>query len=160
MTEVAKSRWRWRGRVRIVARHVDGTVEVDEFDNAIHDAGLDLLAQALTGAVSTPEIRYIALGASDAAIDTSDTTLGDERFRKPVSLQSNPSTGEAVTTVYIAPHEAVDFTIEEIGWFAGPDATDDPDSGVLIARVLYSRAKTNLESLQIQRVDTFAEEGA
>lgn len=154
MSRLYVARLAWRGRVRIVARRADGSVEVDEFENLITDAGLNLIADALTGAVSTPEIRYVALGSSNTPVSANQTALGDERFRKQVSQQTNPNTGEAVSIVYIAPFEATDFMIQEIGWFAGPDATDQAGSGILLARVLYSRAKSDLESLQITRTDT------
>src|SRR5690606_10049969 len=120
----------------------------------ITDAGLNLLAQALRDGTSV-EIKYIALGAGNTPPSPSDTALVDERFRKPVTRQAATGVGATQTIAYIAPHEANDFVIQEIGVFAGPDATDDPDSGVLIARALYSRQKTPLESLQITREDVF-----
>lgn len=118
----------------------------------IVDAALDLVAQALRDGTSI-EIKYVALGAGDTPPSSSDTKLEDERFRKPVSRQMATGTGATQTIAYIAPHECNDFAIEEIGIFGGPDATDEPDSGTLIARALYSRQKSPLESLQITRAD-------
>lgn len=120
----------------------------------ITDAGLNLIAQALRDGTSI-EIKYVALGAGNTPPSPSDTKLEDERFRKPVSRQLPLGTGGTQTIAYIAPHEANDFVIQEIGVFAGPDATDEPNTGVLIARALYSRQKTPLESLQITRDDVF-----
>lgn len=143
----------WSGRIRVTARYRDGSVDVDEFDNLITDAGRDLLRDALLAGTNA-DIVYVALGASTQTPAATDTSLIDERFRKVVTKQERNGTGSVITTVYVAPAEANDFIIEEIGWFAGSDATDATNSGVMIARVLYSRDKTDLESLQIDRTDT------
>lgn len=118
------------------------------------DAGLNLLAQALRDG-SDIEIKYIALGAGSTEPAAGDTKLEDERFRKAVTKQEAGGTGESKTITYIAPFEANDFEIQEIGAFAGVGATSTPGSGVLIARALYNRQKTELESLQITRSDLF-----
>lgn len=143
---------RWRGHVKITANFRDGRPpEVQEFDNLIVDDGLDLAAAALAG--GDFEINYCAVGDDNASPAAGDSALGNEEFRKVITKQEAGATGIMVTTCYIAPYEAVD-QIEEIGWFVGGTAT--PDSGTLLARVLYSRNKTNLESLQIERTDTFS----
>lgn len=145
----------WTGLVTVTVRDLHGRVkERDTFRNLITDVGRNLLAEALrspTGDVA--HIRVAALGSDGTAPNAGDTTLGAEFFRKQVTEQSAGATGETLTTVYIAPQEA-NQQIEEIGWFAGVDADDDvADSGVLLARVLYSRLKTNDESIQIDRTD-------
>lgn len=143
----ANARYRWRGQVRVIARGVDGRVSVWEGPNQITDAGRAKLAAALRG--EPVEITHVALGADNTPPSPGDVALGDERFRKPVTAQSaGPGVGQTVTTVYIAPGEANGFPIEEIGWFTA--------DGTLIARVLYSREKTALESLQIDRTDTIS----
>lgn len=148
----------WSGRVRIVARDASGrVVDVWEGHNIITDAGRNLLRDFLAGAVTDGKIRYVALGDGTTTPATTDTKLASEKFRKQVTkLQNGANPGELVTTVYIAPYEATSdqFTIQEIGWFAGPSATGARDSGILVARILYFRAKTNLESLQIERTDS------
>jgi len=156
MNKIAKIKERipWHGKIKIIARHKDGTEEVTELENIITDAGKNLLRGFLDGTVTDGAIKYVALGASSTTPAAGDTQLGDERFRKQVTKQETGSAGVLDTTVYIAPYEANDFIIEEIGWFAGANATETANSGVMIARVLYSRAKTELESLQIVRTDT------
>lgn len=140
-----RERHGWRGRVRVTARREDGTTEVWEGDNLITDAGRDALAGALRG--EPVEITAVALGADNTPPASGDRSLGQERFRKAVTAQSaGAGNGETITTVYIGPGEANDFTIQEIGWFTA--------DGRMIARVLYSRDKTSLESLQIDRTDT------
>ena len=144
---------RWRGVVRVVVFGPDGTCEEAVIRNTITDAGRNLLRDVLSGAVVDGEIKYMALGSSNTPPSPADTQLGAEFFRKQITRQEATGTGALETTTYIAPFEA-NQQIEEIGWFAGPDATDEPNSGVLVARVLYSRLKVQLESLQIVRIDT------
>lgn len=121
------------------------------------DAGKNLVAQALRDG-SDIKIRYVALGDSATVPTAADIKLGNELFRKPITQYIDNGTGDAQTICYIAPFEATsaDFTIQEIGVFAGTSATGKANSGVLIARWLYNRAKTNLESLQITRDDIFS----
>jgi len=148
-----KERIPWRGKIRVISIFRDGTKQVDELENLITDAGKNLLRDVLDGTVTDGEIKYVALGDNNTVPASSDTKLGNEFFRKQVTKQETGATGELTTTVYIAPYEA-NQQIEEIGWFAGAEATSTKDSGVLIARVLYSKNKTELESLQIERTDT------
>lgn len=112
------------------------------------------------GATSIPVTSFTA-SATFAATTTSvtptpaagDTTLHNETFRKGFTLASPSGTGQALTTVYLAPQDA-NIVIAEIGWFAGVNAISALNSGTLIARTLYNHQHTNLESLQIQRTDT------
>lgn len=150
-----EQRWPWQGKIRITVERDGVTVETVDLSNLITDVGKNLLRDALQDSTFDAEIHYIALGGSSTAPAAGDTTLVDEQFRKQVTSQeAGSSAGEVVTTTYIAPGEANGFTIEEIGWFAGDGASGTADSGVLIARVLYSRAKNAEESLQIERTDT------
>lgn len=144
----------WQGHVTVTARQPDGSLTVERFRNLITNAGLNLLRDALGGYATDGQIKYVALGSGATAPAASDTGLALEEFRKAVTSQSAPATGELLTRLYVAPDEATTFTIRELGWFAGPAATSTPGSGVLVARVLYERTKTSLESLQIDRTDT------
>lgn len=145
----------WRGRVRVTSTFADGSTQVDEFDNLITDAGRNWLASALSGSAGAG-IRYVALGAGGSEPAAGDTALADERFRKQITKQMALGGGQMLTTAYIAAGEANDFAISEIGWYAGNSASATAGSGVLIARVLYSRQKTQIESLQIDRIDTIS----
>ncbi len=145
----------WLGRVRVVATHEDGSTTVEEFRNLLTHDGLDLLRDALADGTS-PRIEYLALGDNSTLPSTADSALYNERERFQVTSRTKSGTGELVTTVYVGPADATGYTIEELGWFAGTDASGASGSGVLLARVLYSRNKTNLESLQIDRTDTLA----
>ncbi len=145
----------WTGTFQIV---IEGQTrrQTINLSNLITDAGLNYMRDLLDGVVNPPtEIGYIALGSSSTAPANGDIKLGAEFFRKAVTKQEIPATGQVQTTCYVAPYEA-NQQIQEIGVFAGPAASATPDSGVLIARVLWSHLKTELESLQIVRTDTIS----
>lgn len=143
----------WHGRIRVTIRYRDGRVEVEEFDNLITDAGRNLLRDALDGTVADCAIKYLAWGDGTAAPTAGDVALGHELGRKAVTKQQVGAAGQITTTVYLAPFEA-NVQIQELGWFAGAGATAAAVSGVLVARVLYVKNKTDLESIQVDRVDT------
>jgi hypothetical protein len=144
---------RWTGTIRVTILYPDGTREVEEFHNLITDAGRNLLADQLRTGVDG-RIRYVALGDSSTAPLVSQTRLVAEKFRKATSSAERPATGQCRTLCYVAPSEATTFTTREIGWFSGTAATASVNSGTMVARVLYTRAKTDIESLLIERVDT------
>ena len=131
-------------------------VEVTKLKNLIVDTGLNMLRDAKDGAISDCEIKYVAFGGTATAVDHAQIKLTSEFFRKVMTSKTPGAVGILVSTVYIAPYEANVPKIEEIGWFAGVGATIAADSGIMVARVLYSHAKTALESLQVVRTDTIS----
>lgn len=143
----------WHGRIRVTTTHRDGRVEIEEFDNLIADAGRNLLRDALDGTVADCAIKYMAWGDGAVAPAPGDVALGHELGRKAVTKQQTGTAGVLTTTVYLAPYEAL-AQIQELGWFAGAGAGAAAGSGVLVARVLYARLKTDLESIQVDRVDS------
>ena len=145
----------WQGDVNIKALDKDGNVlQEDNLKNLITSAGKNLLAESLRNGSLDAEIKFISIGSDNTAPSSGDTTLGNETFRKAVTSQTaGGSVGVTITNLYVAPEEAVG-TIEEIGFHSGSSASSTTDSGVLFARVLYSRTKTAVESIQIERTDT------
>lgn len=141
----------WTGRIKVTTTYRDGTVEIEEFDNIITDAGRNLMRDGLQGADT--EIKYLAWGSGITTPAVSDIALAAEAGRKLVTKQTAGAVGVVTTTVYLAPFDA-NMQIEELGWFAGATATAAAGSGVMVARVLYSKLKSNLESIQIDRTDT------
>ena len=143
----------WQGDINIKSFDKDGNlIQEDNLKNLITSAGKNLLAEALR-TNNDCEIKFIALGSDNTAVTSGDTTLGNETFRKQVTSQAAGAVGVTITNLYVAPEEAVG-TIEEIGFFSGSSASATTDSGTLFARVLYSRTKTAVESIQIERTDT------
>lgn len=149
--------WKWTSNVTITVRDLAGNItDVQEFHNLITTVGLNMVRDMLAGDVADGEIKYTAVGTGSAAPAIGDTTLDTESFRKATTSTSKPGDGQFRHVVYIAPAEAV-VAIEEIGWFAGAAAGAGAGSGIMISRVLYSRNKTAIESIQVERTDTFAE---
>jgi hypothetical protein len=143
----------WKGVVRIMVTRSGHSGVLTVIENTITDDGRDLLAQALQDGAAVPEITYLAVGDDNTAPTVSDTSLGNETFRKTITASApGAGVGEAINTCYLAPFDA-NAQIEELGWFAGA-ATAAPDSGTMIARVLYSKDKDNLEAIQVERTDT------
>jgi hypothetical protein len=138
----------WFGDFEIITDDERFTIK-----NRITNAGLNLLRNALNGEVTSCEIKYLALGTNSNVINDNDTQLGNEIFRAPFVTTTKPDIGQLEKTVIILDNEAV-APIEEIGIFAGVTASNTTNSGIMISRVLYSRNKTNLESIQIVRRDS------
>jgi len=152
-----RSKLKWEAIVEITVFDLSGNVTgYTRFRNAIHNVGLNMVRDLLEGDIADGEIKYLAVGDSSAAIDVTDTTLTNETSRKQVTTKTAGATGILVTETYLAPADAVG-AIEELGWFAGVDADADKDHGIMISRVLYSRVKTNLESIMVKRTDTISE---
>ena len=143
--------------IKITVRDLAGKIiDIQEIKNLIPTVDLNMIRDAYYGDVADCEIKYMAVGSDNTAPALTDTTLGTETFRKILTSHSKPADGQIMTTVYIAPAEAVG-AIEEIGWFSGAAAGAGADSGILSSRILYSRNKTNLESIQVERTLTIAE---
>lgn len=148
----------WRVNVKATAFDLQGNIiDVQELHNLIMSVGKNLFRDALGGIITDQKIKRLGIGGTNTAPAVGQTTLFSEFFRKAPTLYAPGATGIIVTTTYIAPTEANTPKIEELGWFNGALATDTADSGIMISRVLYSRQKTNLESLQVERTDTISE---
>ena len=143
----------WLGEYDNIITAKNGKTERQHIRNRLTNAGLNMMRDALNGDVSDIELKYLALGDSGTPIDNDDTTLGNERFRTGWISQVKPGTGQLQSTAMVLDNEAV-FHIQEIGIFAGPDATESANTGVLVSRILWERDKTNLESIQFVRTDT------
>lgn len=145
----------WHGQFDVYIKSGDDWQHEATINNTITNSGLNLLREALRGTITDAQIKYIAVGTSSAAVTVSDTQLGAEIFRKPVYSRTAGTNGVLVTIAILEDSEAV-ANIQEIGIFAGSTASATTNSGIMISRILYSRNKTNLESVQIQRTDTIA----
>jgi len=153
-----RAEWGWGHNVRVIVvdERTGEVTALEALHNKITDAGLVHLVSALESAAFDAELKYMAWGDDASAPAAGDTTLGNELGRKQVTKQEAGSTGEMVTTTILQATEA-NVQIEELGFFAGAGASATKDSGTLIARVLYSKLKTNSESIQVERTDTLSE---
>lgn len=147
----------WIGKWEVIAQdQVGNELWKEEIKpNLITDAGLNMFRDLLSGAITDGEIKYVSLGNDSTAPANDQEQLVAEQFRKIVTNQNNDPTtaGKLYTELYVADTEANDFKCEEIGWFAGAEAAITANSGIMIARVLYSRQKSNTESWTIRRQD-------
>lgn len=144
----------WYGKFDVFIKLKDGEWEHEKtIQNTIMDSGLNLLRDSLYSNSNDAQIRYIAVGTSSVSITTTQTQLGNEVFRKPIYSRSQIGI-DSVQSVAILSDTEANVQIEEIGVFAGSTASTASNSGVMISRILYSRNKSNLESIQIQRTDT------
>ena len=147
-----------KGNVKIIVHKPDGSQDCIELANTYTNGWLNAIRNAWKNAgLADLQIKYMAWGSDDTAESPAHTKLIAEFGRKQITSQAEGLDGELVTTVYVSPEEGTESTIEELGWFGGGDATETKDTGIMVARVLYSRAKTNLESLDIVRTDSMEE---
>lgn len=158
-TVKVRTKTNWVGQWEIIAHDKETGKELwrDQIrPNLIMDDGLNMFRDILKGDVTDGKIKYVALGNDSTAPANDQSTLVAEQFRKAVTSQNvDPVTvGKLYTELYIADTEANSFKCEEIGWFAGASATSSVDTGIMIARVLYSRQKSSTESWTIRRTDT------
>jgi len=122
------------------------------FHNIVVTTGRAVLARLLAGETTySGEINYCALGNYTATATASDTTLGNELYRKEVSSKAYASNNAYVSTFFTATE--IDGTFEEVGHFI--DGTAVVDSGQLFSRIASPNTaelpvtKSNTESLTI-----------
>lgn len=153
-----KSRRIWTCNIKITAFDLEGNIkDVTEFKNLIVTTGLGMVVDAWQDSTLDIEIKDMALGDDNTPPALTDTILGNETYRMAFTSQAE-ITATSLHSVAIVPAADAVGLIEEIGWFAGVGADGvGPDTGIMISRVLYNRTKTNLESLQIERVDQISE---
>jgi len=149
----------WIVRVKITAFDLYGKIlDVWKSENLLMNVGLNMVRDGLKDAAFDTKIKFLAWGSGNTAPAVGQTQLVSETDRQGLTSWTAGGVGELITVVYINPATAVaPPNIEELGWFAGVGAVDAPNAGIMVGRILYSRAKTNLESLQIERTDTISE---
>lgn len=109
----------------------------------------NLIRDGMSGA-NNPKITYVAIGSGTNTPTSSDTQLQTETFRKAVTTYTSGGTGELLISMFLGPSDAVGTDIEEVGLYGGSSATSTPNSGVLIARGLWSHpGKTSSESITL-----------
>ena len=149
----------WNGEYVIEVHDAGKETVIISLHNTIHSAGRTMLRNVLSGTVTDGQLKYLALGSSNASISVGDTTLGAETFRKAITSQSNFSAFELLSSTTILDTEA-NGQIEEIGIFAGSTASATANTGIMVSRILYSKLKTSSESLQIKRYDNITDSTA
>ena len=94
-------------------------------------------------------ITFVALGTGSTAPGVGQTQLAAESFRKAVTSYVNGANpGQVLINMYLGPGDDVGDNIAEIGFFGGSAATGTANTGVMLARGLYSHVKLASESIQ------------
>jgi len=112
----------------------------------VTDAGRNLYRDGSKG-TQNPIIKYVALGSSSTTPVAGDTKLGAEIFRKAVTSYTNGVTGEVFINMYLSQNDIPNVPISEIGFIGGATAKATPNTGVLLARGLYSHTHAATESI-------------
>ena len=142
----------WVGEFKIKTKHKDGSIKEDIIKNRITNVALQAIINILDNIDPNLDIKYLAIGNDNTAINDNDTTLGNEIFRTQFQSSDNDATGQFTTIFSVLDSEAVGQW-EEIGIFCGSSATSTADTGIMLSRILYSRNKTSLEEIDFTRID-------
>lgn len=144
----------WQGKYIVTVKNkATGKVTEEVINNRIMNTVLNQLSDTLLGDAPDLEIKYLALGTSNAPVSDNQIQLGAETFRtQAVNGPVRTQMGQIETEFTVLDTEAVG-TIEEIGIFAGSSATASADTGTLLSRILWHKEKTNSEEITIKRID-------
>ena len=142
----------WEGKFKFKFKKNGEVYEEDLVFNRITNTALDAIINILDNIDPNLDIKYLAIGTDSSPLDDNDTTLGNEIFRTQFISSNNAAVGEFTTEFAILDSEAV-ATWQEIGIFCGDSATSSADTGIMLSRILYTRAKTSLEEVDITRID-------
>lgn len=120
--------------IQIHDAETDSVIKTMREHNIITTAGKNLIRD-LIGDVSTYGVTYFANGTDDTSVDISDTALGSEVFRNPIT--TTVYVDKKVTfKYYLSSVQANGNTLKEAGLFGG-NATGTADSGTLVAHVTH-----------------------
>jgi len=149
-------KYKWTSNVRITVRDLAGNIlEQTETKNMIVKVGRKMWRDLLRGTITDGKIKYVDLGTDATAVADAQTNLVTGVYRHAITSDAIPADDQYETTCYIAPADYVGW-IRELGWFAGVGAVG-LGTGIMVARVLWSRNKTNIESVDITRLDSIVE---
>jgi hypothetical protein len=131
-----------------------GRIRISEYDNAITDVCLAMLAKRLGGAGNDCNITYIAVGTGAyPATPKTSTTLTTELARKTVTAASY-SGAQTLITGFFGASEG-NGTLTEIGLF-GEDASASADSGTMINHASITETKSSSETLTAEITISFS----
>lgn len=122
--------------VTIVGRRKSGE-EVYRFStrNRIVQTGRNVIRDLLGGVGYPP--NYFAVGIDGTAVDDTQTALLNECFR---NLVTRKYTSNSLITFqfYLDTDEAIGYTLQEVGMFAGAHVMTAPLGGIMVARAVMA----------------------
>lgn len=132
----------------------NGEITEEVVYNRLVNNSLNTFVDSLVGPQTTDlEIKYLAVGTSDAPVNDTDTQLGAEIDRvQTTQAAARVSTGRVETEFILLKTDAIG-AIKEIGIFCGSSATAAANSGTMHARILWDKNKTANEEIVIKRID-------
>lgn len=113
----------------------------------ITTAGLNWWRTTLPGR-SSGQIVYFAIGTGNTTPSVNDTKLAAEAYRTTFQSSADGNTGEEHMYGFVDLAFG-NVTIAEVGLFAGATATTSANTGILVARALYSHSKQNTETITL-----------
>ena len=117
----------------------DGVL-IDRFHNIICVPVYEYILKSLTGeALGSLDVSYFAFGTGTTAVTEDDTTLETEGFRKEFTSKS--WTGKQFVAICQLATDEANFTITEVGVFAGGSVT--ADTGTLLSHSLRTIEKNS-----------------
>lgn len=117
----------------------DGVL-IDRFHNIITTPIYDAILKNLNGeTVDSLDVSYFAFGTGTTAVTEDDTVLGVEGFRKEFTSKS--WTGKQFVAICQLATDEANFTITEVGIFAGGSLT--ADTGTLLSHSLRTIEKNS-----------------
>jgi len=117
----------------------DGVL-VDRFHNIITTPIYENLLKGLNGETQPSiDVSYFAFGTGTTACTENDTVLGTEGFRKEFTSKS--WTGKQFVAICQLATDEANFTITEVGIFAGGSVT--ADTGTLLSHSLRTIEKNS-----------------
>lgn len=124
----------------------------EKIKNLITNSCLNAMANVFVNVSPYLQVKVLAIGDDNTSPTATNTTLNNEVFRTYFVDQSITGTGQATSEFYILDSD-YSGTIEELGIFAGPNATLIASTGTLISHALWSYTKSSSEEIYIARID-------
>lgn len=149
----------FRGEYQIeIIDTVTGAREIHKLKNTLTNINKDIHLAMLLGVTTgysfdDLNIKYFAFGDSDTPAAATQTKLVNERFRKQITTKERPTGQNYVESIVSLGSPDANFTIKEIGVFAGSTATGTKDSGKMISRIVVNIEKFENKIINIIRRD-------
>lgn len=126
--------------------------------NMISNDALDEISSSLLGSTPDVQIKYIAFGDDNTALDGSQNKLESEMYRSPVVDLYRSDVGIISSEFLIGKTITFSGLVYEIGIFCGSTCSATANSGLMLCRLLPSTVQEKISGDEwfFQRIDTLA----